>query len=320
MKIPRFLRFRVALIACAVVCCFPLCAENAADASGKAPGVLESAGSAADQETAAPQEVAAAPAPSTLAWWNREIVIFRSTTASLSPAARSADGLKRIDEASDQLLEHSVTTEHAEIDGEAALRFLIGETYLFSLLSSDLDELAGQTLAGAAGQVLANLEEVRQARIEQGSAEAIAKGATAALIATAIFVAALFALRFLSHRISGFVERRISAWRRLRLARTDLRPHIGLLGKQFIRVLAFFIGIYLFCIWVAFSFNQFPLTEPLGSAFTARLAGFGGGLLKTVVASIPGLITAALICSSRAGSPAWWTALCAAWVMIRTRA
>ena len=250
-------------------------------------------------EVVAPAEPEATPAPavpaSPLVWWNREVTVFRSTTAQLTPTARTTGALERIDKLSDELIETPVTTESAEVEGEASIRFLVGEDYLFSLLTSDLDQLAGQTLEEESKVITSRMEEIRQARIEQGSAEAIAKGVTAAVIATVIFIAAIFILRIISRRISIFVEKRIRAVRRLKLARTDLRPHFGLLGKQFIRVIFFLLGFYLFCIWVAFSFNQFPLTEPLGSAFTEHLKNFASGLLTTMVAAIPGLATAALI-------------------------
>jgi len=255
---------------------------------------------AASQEvTPTPEPVEEAPAAaipaSPLEWWNREITVFRSTTTQLSPVARTAAATKRIDELSDALLEKKVVSENAEIDDEATTRFLIGEEYLFSLLASDLDELAGQLLDEESEQVLSKMEEIRQARIEQGSAEAIAKGITAAVVATVIFIVAVFLLRIISRRVSEFVERRIRGLRRLKLARTDLRPHFGLLGKQFIRVLLFFVGFYLFCLWVAFAFNQFPLTEPLGSAFTEHLKNFASGLLNTFLGAIPGLATVAII-------------------------
>ncbi|MGB6222510.1 mechanosensitive ion channel domain-containing protein [Haloferula sp.] len=253
----------------------------------------------ATPEAASPPEPEVSPAAVTpaspLVWWNREITTFRSTTAQLSPEARTVDAKEKFDQFSDQLLESPITTETAEVDGEETTRFLVGDEYLFSLLASDLDELAGQSLKEESQQIASRMEEIRQARLEQGSAEAIAKGVTKAVVATVIFIAALFVLRMVSGRLALFVERRIRSWKRLRLARTDLRPHFGLLGKQFIRVLFFLFGFYLFCIWVAFAFNQFPLTEPLGAAFTEHLKSFATGILKTMVAAIPGLATAALI-------------------------
>ena len=235
------------------------------------------------------------PEPTRLAWWNREIAVFRSTTAQLTPAVRAADAQQRIDEASELLTTTKVTTEKDEIDGEDAIRFLVEDTYLFSLLQSDLDQLAGETMKSSSEQVLSNLEEVRQARIEQSSAQALASGITAALISTAILVFALIFLRILSKIVARFVDHRIRKWKRLRVDRADLRPHFATLAEQIVKVAAFFLGFYLFCIWAAFVFNQFPRTEPLGSAFTERLSGFGLHLLQSSVAAVPGIITAVFI-------------------------
>ncbi|MHC4923311.1 MAG: mechanosensitive ion channel family protein [Planctomycetota bacterium] len=241
------------------------------------------------------QEEAAAPVESTLVWWNRPVAVFRSQTTQLDPEARTADALGRIEAAADQLLETEVTTDPAEIEGDEGYRFLVGETYLFTLLKSDLDELAEEDLEAGRERVLGNLEEIRRARIEQGSASAIARGITSALIATAVFVGVIVLLRLLTRAVAGFVERRIRAWRRLKLARADLRPHLATLSEQLVKVAALFLGFYLFCVWVAFVFHQFPLTEPLGLAFTARLKEFGGNLLRAGAGAIPGLVTAGVI-------------------------
>ncbi|MEM1084467.1 MAG: mechanosensitive ion channel [Verrucomicrobiota bacterium] len=262
-------------------------------ASGGSDAVLDAAPEPGEA-TEEPQ-TNTGPEPSTLVWWNREITTFRSTTTSLTPAARSVDALERIDAASAEIRETAISTKKDTIDGEAVVRFQVGETYLFSLLDSDLDKLSGETLEEARKAAIENLEGVRLARIEQGSAQAIAKGVTTALVATVVFIAALFLLRMITRRLANLVEKRIRAMGSLRVSRTDLRPHLGLLGKQLIKVLAFFAAIYLFAHWIAFAFNQFPLTAPLGAAFTQRLKDFGGGLLQTIVAAIPGLVTAALI-------------------------
>lgn len=238
---------------------------------------------------------AAPPAESTVIWWNRPVVVFRSQTAQLEPAARKADAEGRIEAAAASLLEGEVRTEAAELEDDEGVRFLVGDEYLFTLLRSDLDELAGGTLDEAREQVLVNLAEIRSARIEQGSAQAIARGVTSALIATGVLVVALIVLRLLTRLLAGFVERKIGSWKRLHLARADLRPHVATLAEQLVKIGALGLGLYLSCVWIAFAFHQFPLTEPLGLAFTARLRDFGMGLLRGIASSIPGLVTAGII-------------------------
>lgn len=261
---------------------------------GEAPQGSDPAQAAAPEEPAEPV-APEAPAESTVVWWNRPVVLFRSATAQLDPASRKADAEARIEAAAALLLDQEIHTEPAEIEGDEGFRFLVGDTYLFSLLQSDLDELAGKTLAEARDQVLANLTEIRTARIEQGSAQAIARGVTTALIATGILIASLVVLRIFTRIIASFVERKIGGWKRLRLARADLRPHVATLAEQLVKVGALMFGLYLTCAWVAFVFHQFPLTEPLGLAFTTRLRDFGLGLLRSIVAALPGLVTAGII-------------------------
>ena len=103
---------------------FLVAAASAQNPSAVEPkGVLGTAESKAAAQTdgenpAATDTAPATPAASTLVWWNREITVFRSTTASQPPEARSRDALKKIEKASDALLEVEVSTESAEIDGE----------------------------------------------------------------------------------------------------------------------------------------------------------------------------------------------------------
>ncbi|MGI9241673.1 MAG: mechanosensitive ion channel family protein [Verrucomicrobiales bacterium] len=263
-------------------------------------GVLQTAESEAaakvDGEPPAATDAAPAPpAPSTLVWWNREIVLFRSTTSSQSPEARNQDALKNIEGASDALLEADVSMEPAEIDGESAIRFVVGGDYLFALLESDLDSLAGETLENAGDEVIGRMAEVREARLAQASAPAVAQGMTLSIAAIAVFIVALFLLRVATKKAAGWVEKRILRSNRLRFRRADLRPHLATLFEQLVKLASMIIAIYMLCVCVAFVFNQFPLTAPLGEAFRLRLRDFGAGLLGTAAGAIPGLITAAFI-------------------------
>lgn len=287
----RFLRSgRLALLAASLGWIFLPALTARTSETAPADAVLEEPGGDPPPE-AAPER----PTEATLVWWNRPIIVFRSVSAQLDPEARVAAGEKEIEAASDALLENEVRTEPIELDDDKGLRFLVGEEYLFTLLRSDLDELEGENLDEARERILATFKEIRAGRIEQGSAKAIAAAITSSIVATLILIVALIALRFITRGVSTFVARWIKKMRRLRLSRADLRPHFATLAEQLVKIAAFFLGLYLFCAWVAFVFHQFPLTEPLGLAFTERLKDFGMGLLRGVAASIPGLVTAGLI-------------------------
>ncbi len=58
-------------------------------------GALTSAAEAEKQAEAIPL---AAPAPASLRWWNRDIATLRSTAEGLTPDARAAAAVKRLDE------------------------------------------------------------------------------------------------------------------------------------------------------------------------------------------------------------------------------
>lgn len=276
-------------------------AQTSAPAPGEAKGVLDTANTPAAEKAeggsgaAGTGEAAPVRAPSELVFWNREVVIFRSPTSTLTPEERVEEALERINAASDALLQTSVEAESADIEGEKGYRFQAGEEYLFTLVASDLDELADSGLESARDEVLARMEEIKAARLEQRSAEAIAKGVTYALVATVILVVLLVLLRVLSRSLARNLERRIRRWKRLKFARVDLRVHVATLVEHLTHFFAILVGLYLFCVWVALVFNQFPLTAPLGSAFRDRLREFGMSLLSSAAGAIPGLITVAVI-------------------------
>ena len=236
-----------------------------------------------------------APAESTLIWWNRPIVVFRSPSAPQVPEARRAEALKRVESASEHLFQSEVTTEFVQVEEDYGYRFLVEEEFLFTILKSDLDQLKGEDLETARKQIVANLNGIRAARIEQSSAEGIARAVTSVLIATAILIGALFVLRLVVRFFAARLKRIIANWKRLKLARADLRPHIATLAEQFAKAAGVIVGLYLCSYWIAFCFSQFPLTEPLGTIFTSRLKDLATGLLGTALHAIPGVFTAIVI-------------------------
>lgn len=297
MKQPRF-RSLFPSMAAGLTLVFTAVAQEPEPAPPSKPdadAILEGTPKPESTTPATPETPPVPPPESTLVWWNRPIATFRSSTTQLPPDSRSVAALERIESNAEILLDTEVSAEPAEVEDDKGYRFLAGEAYLFTLLESDLEELSGEGLDAARDEVLNRLAEVRNARIKQGSAQAIAQGVTTAVVATVILVVSLILLRFLSRIVSSFVERRIRSWNRLRFARADLRPHLATLAEQLVKITALLLSLNLFCFWVAFVFNQFPLTEPLGLAFTERLKEFGTGLLRTAAGSMPGLVTAGII-------------------------
>jgi len=257
-----------------------------------ATGMLKSAADLKEEEKATPID---GPAPASLQWWNRDIATFRSTAEGLTPKARAEDAISKLEESSGEWSEKAFQSEAADYEGQSTVRFLVGETYLFSLLEGDLDALAGETLDDASKHALSSLNEIREARINQASAEFLIKSTTRAVIATLIFIASYIILRWITRRLSKFVVTRVRKWRRLRLGKSDLRPYLTTVFEQFVKLPAFFLFLYLLCVWVAYVFNQFPRTAPLGSAFTGHLLTFAKSILLEFTGALPGLITAGVI-------------------------
>ncbi|MGE9270732.1 MAG: mechanosensitive ion channel family protein [Verrucomicrobiales bacterium] len=245
------------------------------------------------QEADTVENPEAAPAP--LVWWNRQITTFRTSADKMTPQGRTEDASTRLETSSDQWLTEEFSIIATEYETQNAIRFMVGETYLFAILEDDLDKLSGETLDQAAEEALEALKQIREARLKQRSTEYLLKSATRSVIATAIFLVAIVSLRWITRRLSAFVVKRVKHWRQLKVARADLRPHLATILEQVVKLPSFFLSLYLLCVWVAYVFNQFPRTEPLGNAFTGHLLGFGKSLALEVAAAIPGLLTAGII-------------------------
>lgn len=267
-------------------------AQNDSILPEAAEGALKSAAEAEKEAEAAPVD---APPPATLQWWNRDIATFRATAENQTPAARVSAALERLDQSTDEWAGETFSHEKASYEEQTIYRFLVGDTYLFTLLESDLDTLAGETLEKTADQSLASLNEIRQARIDQASAKFLIKGITHAVIATLIFVVAVLVLRWITRKIAVFVVGRVKKWRQLKIGRSDLRPYLATGFEQLVKLPSFFLFLYLLCVWIAYVFNQFPRTAPLGEAFTGHLLSFAKSILGEITGAIPGIVTAGLI-------------------------
>ena len=266
--------------------------ETSAPPPDSAKGLLKSAADIEKEESTKPVD---GPPPADLSWWNRQIATFRATAEGLTPEVRTEKALSALDATADQWAEESFKKEKATYEEQPSVRFLVGEAYLFSLLEADLDVLAGETLDKAASETLTALNEIREARIKQASAEFLIKSTSRAIVATLIFILAFIILRWTTRRLSKFMVTRVRKWRRLRVGKSDLRPYLSTVFEQVVKLPAFFLFLYLLCVWVAYVFNQFPRTAPLGNAFTGHLLSFAKSIIAEFTSALPGLITAGVI-------------------------
>jgi hypothetical protein len=92
-------------------------------------------------------------------------------------------------EAREAMEDPGVTISKITVGEEAAVRFNAGkDTYLFTLLQSDLNELAGETLDAASKNALEQIELARKAQDQQQEPGTILNGFGITAIATLILV------------------------------------------------------------------------------------------------------------------------------------
>lgn len=237
----------------------------------------------------------AKPGPAPLVQWNREIAVFRSQVTKLSPAERAAQAAVRLDELADQLSTEGVRTEEVEIGEEPGVRFLVGEEYLFSLVESDLDELAGEELSVEAERVIGRLRELVSAREEQKSAGAILWGAGIAVAATVALAIAIWLVRFMSRWSANLLERWVKKWRHLKFHRVDLRIHLIVVMRRLVSLVSWLGVLALVYVWLSSVLSQFPITAPLGNALGEHLRRAAEQLGAGVLSALPGLVTVIVI-------------------------
>ena len=117
--------------------------------------------------TAAPpaQELASAnEAP--IEFWNREIVVFRTTLAGSTPEERAARTVQRLDELPLNAREQDLVPHSIRVEDQDGIVFTYHGRGLFYLASGDLDKESGETLDQASQSALRNLNEALEARDE----------------------------------------------------------------------------------------------------------------------------------------------------------
>ncbi len=255
------------------------------------PAPVPTSGLAAAGEEPEP----AKPGPAILVHWNREIAVFRSQDASLSPTERAARAGARLDELAEQLATGTLRIETAKIGSEPGVRFLVGDEFLFALVESDLDELSGEKLSVVSDEVLGRLKEDVAAREEQKDASVLLRGLGISLAATVVLVVVIWLLLRISHGVANLMERWIKKWRSLKFRRFDLRSYLILAVKRVIILLGWVGILAVTNVWLTEVLSQFPITAPVGGVLGDHLARltrqFGAGVL----AAIPGLLAVIII-------------------------
>ena len=233
-------------------------------------------------------------AASDLSVFNRHVATFRAAVLGVSPEDRVERARKRIEDLLDRPGKHAVTEKATpigrvvSIDGASA----------FVLVPEDTDPLKEENfdaaVEGAVRAVQLVVEETRESR----DLRALGKGLLFALLATAVLVLLVWALR----RIRLAVTRRLTAMAETHAAKLQLggaeimnRERLISLVHWLVNTVAWVVMLLLAYEWLGFILARFPYTRPWGEGLIQFLSGLAVKVVSAVVGAIPGLVLAAVV-------------------------
>ena len=233
-------------------------------------------------------------AASDLSVFNRHVATFRAAVLGVSPEDRVERARKRIEDLLDRPGKHAVTEKATpigrvvSIDGASA----------FVLVPEDTDPLKEENfdaaVEGAVRAVQLVVEETRESR----DLRALGKGLLFALLATAVLVLLVWALR----RVRLAVTRRLTAMAETHAAKLQLggaeimnRERLISLVHWLVNTVAWVVMLLLAYEWLGFILARFPYTRPWGEGLIQFLSGLAVKVVSAVVGAIPGLVLAAVV-------------------------
>jgi small-conductance mechanosensitive channel len=230
-----------------------------------------------------------APEPAELVYANRRIARFRATVMSQSPEARASAATQLLHRLVDQ-----IPTAKANIrtySGATVIR--LGEQPVFVLFAADMDPLAGEDLARTAPAAAERLQVAFDESEELRSARRLAAAAGIALVATILYVLAIWLVVRIDRRVAAFVSR--TAERRLRSlpggeTLMDVTRARTSVHRMFTAV-SWVLGALLTYAWLTIVMRRFPYTRPWGESLRTGLFSMAAAAAQAVINAIPNAVT-----------------------------
>ena len=228
--------------------------------------------------------------PAVLKVANREIVTLRADVFGATPAERVESVVERVGAVVAGGGPLKVSTR-AIPDGVA---LQVDGRLIFRLLHADVDPEADQTTQQVAQAAAANLQLALDEMREAHDSRAILRGIGVTIVATALLLVAIWALRrayvWASRRLAAFAQRHSD-----RLTNTlghHLAGQLGLarLVLAPLRLLAVLVGMLAVYEWLGMVLKQFPYTRPWGETLLAKLLEAVGEIVLKAMAAVPGLL------------------------------
>ena len=224
---------------------------------------------------------------------NRDIVTLRTTVQGATPEMRVrkiSDGIRQL---SERELAAPITRLHLVVENRKGVAFYLGDRLAFVLYESELDEGEKRSLDEVAEQVGKRLEGALAALIEQGHGTVLLKGILWSLLATALMLAVMWAIRKATVFVLDHLEQRVLSAN----ADTKLRwaGQAWLLVKRVAQLVLLALWVSVVYLWLTFVLGNFPLTQPFAERLSGLLVDILVRMGEGAITSLPGIISVAVI-------------------------
>jgi small-conductance mechanosensitive channel len=233
-----------------------------------------------------------APAPATLRWWNRDIVVFRVRVGALDPAARAARSAERIDGLGADARLDAVSIDPAKVDGITGVIVSEAGRPLFGLAEGDLDPEDEQTPRQAAEKAVEQLRDAFAARAEQRQGSVIVLGIAQALGAAAALAIILALMSLAARRVNARLKR-LHLHGVHPVGGVDLRPAARNLIRSAIALPLWCARLGSAYLALSVALAGFPFTQPWAERLAAALLHLLGDLAQGSVQALPGMLMVA---------------------------
>lgn len=245
------------------------------------------------------QEAPAATAPehrpgeATVQYFNRDIVTFRAPFLGRAPELRAKTAEENIDRIAMKQGDATVSFK----DLPQGMLIMLGGELITIVTPDDLDSLNNETLADVRSKVAVRLADAVAAARRANTPRLIALGAGWSVLATAIALALLIAVRWLGRQAGLGLQRWLE--RRLLALQHESTRQIALSAKTIaawlVRIAIWIAVLLVIEEWLRYVLSQFPFTQPWASAMRGWLRGELEDWGEAVARAVPGLAAAGVI-------------------------
>jgi small-conductance mechanosensitive channel len=229
-------------------------------------------------------------------FWNREIVVLRSTLADSTPQERADRAVRRLEGLPLNVREQDLVSHAMRVEDQDGVIITYEGRGLFYLGSGDLDKESGETLEEASQRALRNLDEALAAREAERKWPIIRSGLFLSFVGLLLLLLAVTLIwRFHTWLASRIYAKGRSSPRHLRLFGADLLPHIVTVARSLLRAFAWVLTISAIYLWLAFSLRSFPYTQPWGNQLGAYVLQLFQQFGQAAVHAIPGILEVFII-------------------------